>query len=337
MKICICGGGALGHVCAGIFYHTPNVEVNIFTQHPEFWQHNIQITDCQGKSFNAYIHTISKIPQKTVANCDMILLCLPGYAIESTLKEISPYIGHAIVGSIVSSTGFFFFAHQILEKGTKLFGFQRTPFIARTTTYGKSARLLGYKPQIAIAVENIKDKESLQKAIELLCKTPCRILNNYYEASLTNSNPILHTGRLYSMWKEWKGETFYRNTLFYKEWTDEASRIVLEMDNEFQELLKTYPVSNNAIPSLLDYYECHDIESLTYKIRHIPAFQDIASPMKEKNGGWIPDLESRYFTEDFPYGLRFIRQFSHEKGINIPMIDKVYEWGTTLKSQIHNR
>ena len=31
--------------------------------------------------------------------------------------------------------------------------------------------------------------------------------------------------------------------------------------------------------------------------------------------------------EDFPYGLKYIWQLAHEKGISCPNIDKVYEWG----------
>ena len=41
---------------------------------------------------------------------------------------------------------------------------------------------------------------------------------------------------------------------------------------------------------------------------------------------WIPDFQSRYFTEDFPYGLHYIWKLANEKGVPVPNIDKVYEW-----------
>ena len=31
MKICICGGGGLGHTCAGVLSSHPDVEVFLFT------------------------------------------------------------------------------------------------------------------------------------------------------------------------------------------------------------------------------------------------------------------------------------------------------------------
>ena len=49
--------------------------------------------------------------------------------------------------------------------------------------------------------------------------------------------------------------------------------------------------------------------------------------MKEVEGGWIPDFSSRYFTEDFPYGMRFIVETAHEQNVAIPTIENIYQWG----------
>lgn len=326
-KVCICGGGSLAHVCAGVLSSQPEVEVNIFTRKPELWSHQLEVTDASSKVYNGNLNIISNSPEEALKDCDIVFLCLPGFAIEGTLNSIKPYIGNAVVGSIVCSTGFFFAAHRILGEDARLFGFQRVPYIARTKEYGHTANLLGYKPQLAIAVENVEDNEAFRQLVETLWMTPVKLLGSHYEASLTNSNPILHTGRLYSMWKDWNGEVYDHNILFYKEWTNEASQILIDMDSEFMQLLDVLPVTKGAIPSLLEYYESQDAESLTLKITSIPAFQNITSPMKEVGGVWIPDFESRYFTEDFPYGLKYIWQIAHEKNIPCPNIDLVYEWG----------
>jgi hypothetical protein len=44
----------------------------------------------------------------------------------------------------------------------------------------------------------------------------------------------------------------------------------------------------------------------------------------------VPDFHSRYFTEDFPYGLAIIHRLAHEKGVPSPSIDMVYDWGTKM-------
>ena len=50
------------------------------------------------------------------------------------------------------------------------------------------------------------------------------------------------------------------------------------------------------------------------------------------DGGWIPDINSRYFTEDFPYGLYFIKKLAEKSNLQIPIINKIYNWG--IKWQI---
>lgn len=328
MKICICGGGSLGHVSAGVLSSHEGVEVSILTNRPSLWSNRITVTDINGKRYVADIALVTSSPAEVVPQADMVFICQPGFLIEKTLGEIKPYLrSDAVVGSIVASTGFFFTAHDVLDAATPLFAFQRTPFIARVDEYGHSANLLGYKPEVAIAVENVADAEAFRQQVERLFITPTVLKESHYEVSLTNSNPILHTGRLYSMWRNWSGELYDHNILFYKEWTDEASQMLIDMDAEFMSLLKRLPVKEGAIIPLLEYYESHDAASLTRKISSIAAFQTITSPMKMVDEGWVPDFESRYFTEDFPFGLKYIWTLAKELDVPIPTIDKVYRWG----------
>ena len=324
MKICICGGGSLGHVCAGVMASQEGVELNILSGHPDRWNNRIVVTDGNGKEYVANISKVSSNPQEVIPCQDIILFCLPGYLIEKTLRDIKPYIGDAIVGTVVSSTGFFFFAHYILGEKAKLFGFQRVPFISRVAEYGKSANLLGYKSSLAAVLENVEDKLLFKKELERLFITPVTLLENFYEVALSNSNPILHTGRLYTMFHDRENEVFDHNILFYKEWTDEASQMLIDMDVEFFQLLKILNV--HCLPTVLDYYESTDAASLTRKIKSIPAFQTITSPMKQVDNGWLVDFESRYFTEDFPFGLRWIKELAEIKGVNTPNINIVYNW-----------
>lgn len=327
IRICICGGGSLSHVCAGVLASRPDVEVNVLTRHPEQWSQLLSITDPDRRTIQGTLHLVSKDPAEALSAMDIILLCLPGYAIEEMLSFIKPFIGNAAVGSIVSSTGFFFAAHHILGAEARLFGFQRVPYIARTVEYGHAANLLGYKSQLAVAVEHVADRENFRQLIEHLFAIPTHLLASHYEASLTNSNPILHTGRLYTLWKDWDGTPFDHNILFYREWNDAASQMLIDMDAEFMRLLEILPVTPGAIPSLLEYYESIDAASLTRKIRSITAFQHITSPMKEVEGGWVPDFSSRYFTEDFPYGLGRIIELARAHNIDTPTLDAVYSWG----------
>ena len=326
LKICICGGGSLGHVCAGVLASRPSVSVSILSGHPSDWSTNLTVTDPDGKVYSGPLAKVSSDPAEVVGGSDIILLCVPGYLIEKTLQRVKPYVGDAAVGSVVSSTGFFFFAHKTLDKGAKLFGFQRVPYIARVSEYGSKALLLGYKSSLLAALENLPD--TFADTLQTLFGTPVAKADNFLQVSLTNSNPILHTGRLFTMFKGREDEVFDHNILFYKEWTDEASGKLIEMDEEFFRLLDKLEVK--GIPTLLDYYESTDAASLTRKISSIGAFQAITSPMLPCDGGWKLDKSSRYFTEDFPFGLRWIKELAADNNIETPVIDEVYDWGMNL-------
>lgn len=325
-RICICGGGSLGTVCATLFSNK-GYEVNLLTGNPLVWNKKIELTDPNGYKIKGNLTKISSDPKMVIPDSDMVLLCIPGFLIEETLIKIKPYLTNkTIIGSIVASTGFFFQAHKYLDKTQPLFGLQRVPYIARVNQYGKSAFLLGYKDELKAAIENggtLLDGSLLEK----IFSTPVTLLNSYLEVSLSNSNPILHTGRLYSLWHNYQGEKYESPILFYYEWDDEASEYVLEMDKEFMNLIDSLNLTNGSIKSLKDHYEINNPTELTKKIHSINAFKNIVSPMKLTPEGWIPDFESRYFTEDFPYGLSYIKEMAKEKSIDIPIITKVYNWG----------
>ena len=327
--ICICGGGSLGLVCASVFV-SQGLQVNILTGHPDNWSKIIESTDNNGKSYKGVLNKVSCVPDSVIPDADIILLCVPGYLIRKTLIDIKPFLKEgSIVGSIVSSTGFFVFAHEIFEDEVPLFGFQRVPFISRSKEYGKVGQLLGYKKSLNVAIENYED--SFAETLSRIFITPVNLLANFYEASLTNSNPILHTSRLFTMWKDYRiGMTYDNCPLFYHDWTDDASDTLLAMDREFMSLLQQLNIKPGVIPSLLEYYEVTDVKSLTAKIKSIDAFKDIASPMKKTATGWIPDFGNRYFTEDFPYGLRIIKEIAEKHNVCTPIISKVYNWGITI-------
>ena len=55
MKITICGGGSLGHVCAGVLSSHSDIEVRLLTNRPTRWGSRIVVTDMAGKEFVADI------------------------------------------------------------------------------------------------------------------------------------------------------------------------------------------------------------------------------------------------------------------------------------------
>lgn len=308
--------------------------MTVLTRQPDKWATTLSIITPEENVIQGGLSRITSEPSEACKDADIVLLCLPGFAIEDELKRMARHLdAHTWVGSVVCSSGFFFEAFKTLRPTQPLFGFQRVPFISRVKEYGHSALMLGQRASLNIAVEHYGDNEEVRSTIERLFYSPVNLLGSHYEVSLTNSNPLLHTSRLFAMWKDYDEGTVYdRQPQFYYDWTDETSQLLIAMDEEFQRLCKKFPIREGAIPPLLEYYESVDAPSLTRKIKSIPAFAGLLAPMIEVDGGYIPDFASRYFTEDFPYGLKIIHDLAHENNVGVPMIDKVYEWGM---SKIH--
>lgn len=332
ITVCICGGGSLGHVIAGYLGAKEGVNVNILTRRPDDWSNELYIHTPEGNYIQGKLNIVTDNPAAATADAQIVILCLPGYAIKDELQRVQPHIKPGtFVGSVFSSTGFFFEAMAIFGNDTPLWGFQRVPFIARTTEYGRCANLLGYKNAHNIAVENCDDQEAFRQTIERLFDRPTTLLKNHYEASFTNSNPILHPSRLYSLFGNWDESVYYdKQFLFYEEWDNSASENLIALDKELFTILDKLPVTEGYLMPILQYYESHDAESLTNKIRSIAGFKGITTPMIKSEKGWQPDLSSRYFQEDFRYGLKYIYRTAVEMNIKVPTIEKIYNWAIQL-------
>ena len=99
MKICICGGGNLGHVCAG-FLANRGYQVSILTTKPERWNSELEIVAPDGV-FTGKLTLISSNPEVLIPLAEMVLFCVPGFAIHDELEKIKPHLSDkAIVGTV---------------------------------------------------------------------------------------------------------------------------------------------------------------------------------------------------------------------------------------------
>ncbi len=324
-KICIVGGGNVGTVLAG-YVASRGYRVNVLTDHPDSWGEVIDVTDPDGMHFLGTLDCVSSDPAEAIAGVEMVLICLPGPAIHDKLLAIKPWLRRdTLVGSVFSCTGFFIMAIDVLGSGARLFGLQRVPFISRLEKYGHSAHLLGYRDCIKVAFSGVADTDGVASLLSEMFTTPVSVLSHPLEVTLTNSNPILHPSRLYAMFKDC--DTPLKEVpAFYSDWTDESSELLIACDREFQLAVERLGIAPGHIPPLLDYYESTDAPSLTRKIRSIAAFQGIPAPMKRVEGGYMPDYDNRYFTEDFPYGMMLIKMVCWRLGIATPTIDMIIRW-----------
>lgn len=325
LKICIVGGGNTGTVLAG-FIASRGYRVSVLTDHPDNWSDSVDVTDPEGRHFHGALGCVTADPYEAVSGAKVVLLCLPGPCIHDKLLAIKPWVSDdTLIGSVFSCTGFFIMAVGVFGTGYQLFGLQRVPFISRIDRYGQSAHLLGYRSRINVAFSGVDDTDSVVALFADMFATPVSVLSHPMEVTLTNSNPILHPSRLYAMFKDCVSP-MKEIPAFYSDWTDESSELLMACDEEFQQSVSRLGIDSTHVPRLLDYYESTDAASLTRKIRSIAAFKGIPAPMKRVDGGYMPDYDNRYFTEDFPYGMMLIKSVSSRLGIATPTIDMILGW-----------
>jgi len=332
MIICVIGGGNIGTtLSAELAYLNPEKSVRLLTSKPDSFNKTLEVIDVeQATSFFGTLDVISDDPGKVVADADVIFITTPSFLIEGTLQKIKDYVkADAFVGVIPGSGGCEFYWKQHFDESCTLFGFERVPYITRLAAYGKSVYLKSRKPHVTLASLPMNRLDTVCDVVSDICHVKCMKAANYLTITLTPSNPVLHTSRIYDLFCDASLESrFSKNIEFYSEWTDHASEIMLGIDSELQEMCKVLSgMDMHGVVSLKIHYESPTVPDLTRKIRSIPSFRGIYAPfIPVSSGEFAIDANARFFTEDFPYGLCIIKGFCEICEIDTPYIDNVLQW-----------
>lgn len=329
MKITVVGGGNVGTQIA-VHCSEKKHEVIIYSSRPEKFSQTIKIVNEK----NEVIHTSSYIKatnddNEAFLHANLIFITLPAFCLKDFSEKIYPYVCKGLMVCLVPGTGggeCFFKKH--LNKGLILFGLQRVPSVARLVEYGKIVKAVGYRKELFVSAIPTVKTQMCTSLIQSIFEIKTNPLPNYLNITLTPSNPILHTTRLSVIFREYKPGYIYNHLpLFYEEWDDESSKLLFKCDQEVQEICKAL---NNFdlsyVKSLKEHYESATPELLTKKIRNIDGFKGLTTPSIQTKKGIIPDLESRYFTADFSYGLIILIEIAKMYNVETPYLDKVMNW-----------
>ena len=105
-RVCICGGGNLGHVVTGFLAIHGDCEVSLLTRHPERWQRQLTIRMPEGDTRQGEISVITSQPAEVIPTADIVLLCLPGFSIREELQLIQPFQALPLAASSVVRASF---------------------------------------------------------------------------------------------------------------------------------------------------------------------------------------------------------------------------------------
>lgn len=327
-SIAVIGGGNIGTqfacVCASKGYR-----VNVFSTKPELYDGILEVIDEYEKVTVGRINKVSANIGEAIDGCQIVIVTHPAFLLKDVANQMLPYIRENMNICVIPGTGGAEFAfRECIKAGATLFGLQRVPAVARLEQYGKRVRCEGLRSELFLASIPRSKAEGLAEFMSSLWGIPCTMLPNYLSVTLTPSNPILHTTRLKTLFADYKeGKVYERNPLFYGEWSDASSKLLLACDGELQEMLKIMDkLDLSNVRSLKLHYESDTVDAMTKKLSSIKSLHNLASPMKQVEDGWVPDFKSRYFTADFPFGLAIIEELAGILGFDAPNIKETMDW-----------
>ena len=327
LHITVLGGGNIGTQFACISA-AKGYDTTVFSSKPEAYDGTLELVDEFEHLTVGIIKKVTDNIGEALEDCDIAFVAHPAFQLQKLADAVLPYVHQNLIICVLPGTGGAEFAfHKCIQAGAALCGLQRVPSVARLERYGKRVRAEGLRKHLYLASIPSGKGIIVSELLTELFGIPCSLLDNYLSVTLTPSNPILHTTRLRTLFADYTpGKTYERNPLFYGEWSLDSSEKLIACDEELQEMCKLIPMDLTAVKSLKIHYESNTAEEMTEKLGSIMSLHNLRSPMKQVEGGWIPDFQSRYFTADFPYGLAIIEELADLLGVEAPNIRDTMNW-----------
>lgn len=251
----------------------------------------------------------------------IVIVTLPSFLMKDFICQILPY-NPKIIFYFPGYGGKECFSNILFSKNITIAGLERVPYVARLTD------------DIAIVKANKKEEITcgvIKGDINFACNLLEDLLgikvkkaNNYLNIAFSSSNPILHTARIYALFKDSTLQSIFSKQIkFYANWNDFSSKILIDLDKELESIASYFHINAKTIRS---HYNAYDIKSMSAKISSIKSLSFIESPLKQKDSVFVIDSQSRYFCEDFAFGLCILRGFGEIARIKTHCMDKILRW-----------
>jgi hypothetical protein len=360
--VCVCGAGNAAHVFIPYFAQS-GYAVNVyadFADEAERLQKGVDENDgilvhdrCDPnniKEYKAKPKVISKNAADSVPQADFIIVALPSFAIKNVLTGIKPHLKKgAIVYIMPGQGGPDFVAKEVLGDDFKsgkvtMAGIIPMPLNCRITDWGKRVELAALKFSYDLAAIPANNASIAADGLRgLLPGKTVNVIGNYVGIALHASNPNLHPGRLYGLWGPnsqlglyTQGKVYKENPLFYETWDDNSSAWCQKISDErrkvWEAICKKVPGTGSPeqVPDLRAYLaaiygpQIKDNSTITGCTSTNDGFKGFRCPMQEVEGGFAPNFENRYFTEDFPEGFAMYKGIADLAGVETPVIDEIF-------------
>ncbi len=266
----------------------------------------------EGKLTGRYQPNIAEDCATAVRDADAVMLAAPGYGHRVVLDAVAPHLqpGQAMIISSHMSLSALYLARLLAARGVQV------PIAAWGTTVTTGRRLAGP----SVRVSNIRNKVDIAalpardtNAMEALC---CALFGDHFvpredliAVSLSNVNPQNHLGMALcnftriengEAWANWSGLT------------PAVGRLIEALDAERLAVAAAFGAS---VRTVRDHFH------LSFGVPHGPV-GDAGAILAARDPSPGPaSLETRYITEDVPYGLVPSTELARIAGVAMPLHD----------------
>jgi hypothetical protein len=302
------------------------------------------------------VDVVTNLPEEVIPESDVVIVSIPAFGHEMYFSAIAPYLTPGtIVGVMVAEGGTDWAArHCFGDRGNDIvfFGLETLPWACRYETYAHMVNVRETKQIVNVAVDPPQKRFEVSAVLQYLIgmheKSSPRSIPEYHPVSnllsmtLMNMNAFVHPSIIYCKFKDWDGVTpFPEKPLFY-EGVDEFTAATLTSINTEIKAIKaavfaTYPeVDLSNVVCILEWLrhaygdpipDSADMqEAMNCVCKLSGRYAGILHVMHAVEGGFVPDVTYRYFTEDVPCGLVVIKGLAELFDVDTPTITTVIEW-----------
>ena len=355
-RILVCGSGNTAHVLAGLLSADPGFEVRLFTQNAgkaASWREEaahgglvvIQGINGQAREAARAGRVLVSDDPAIARGCDLIFTAVTAFVLGEYLALLAPHIaaGAVLVG-FPGQGGFECeVARHLAHRPVIVMNFESAPWACRVLRFGRLVQICGAKTYLTGALRGdltrarIKDPFGL---IRRIAGPQTRVVESpsLLAITLMSVNAYSHPPIMYGAWRDWDGRPLAEPPVFYQGISRETAGLMTRMSDEVltirDRIAERFPREDlTAVIPMLQWdrlaygAEIADPSTQFTALRTNHAYQTMTHPMvRAAAGGWMPDFQSRFLSEDVPFGLVPIRGVAELAGVGTPAIDEVLRW-----------
>jgi hypothetical protein len=348
-KIAICGGGNGAQALLPIVAHNLNCDVDLYAPFGDEAQRLAAgIASHGGLETTGAVQAIARPrhvsadPAQVIPGSEMVVLVLPAFAHEATLRQIAPFLDqNAWVGAIPARGGFDYCAAWVLARqgrpDVRLFGLQTLPWACRIETYGQAIHVLGVKEAVDVASRPAAQISEIAPLLERMLGLRIGAAANLLALTLANTGQLIHPGIMYGLFANWDGTPFGAEEvpLFYQGLSEEGAETLAALSDDVQAIrTRLEGTLDLAAVRPLDAWLQHcyghaiaDASCLRSAFVSNRAYAGLKAPLREvAPGRFAPDFDARYLAEDVPFGLAVSRAIASLAAVDTPAMDRVIAW-----------